>query len=65
MPMTSDQHEKLQHDYPEAAAFILRCELENEYTCLKNARYTLNNWQQNRLNELDELYKGRLYHENF
>ena len=54
--LNPEQEKKFNSLYPDAAAFILKCNLENEYNYLIDNEYILNNWQKKRLIELEKLF---------
>jgi hypothetical protein len=59
MNLTSSQWIEFDKRYPQAASYINRCSLVNEYRHLTNYELLnlLNDWQKNRLNELRQFEK--------
>lgn len=55
MHMTPEQAIRFESQFPDAAAYVRHCELENEYKYLRGNQDTLNDWQRDRLAELDAL----------
>jgi len=52
MSLTEDQAIQFRNQFPDAASFLTRCELENEFNHLSTTKCTLNDWQKKRLKEL-------------
>uniref|UniRef100_A0A6H1ZGW3 Uncharacterized protein n=1 Tax=viral metagenome TaxID=1070528 RepID=A0A6H1ZGW3_9ZZZZ len=53
--MTAEQKQIFDKRFPDASAYWLRCELQNEYHLLLKRNPEINTWESRRLEELSQL----------
>lgn len=53
MNLTEQQYEEMIKRFPGLESYLNRCLIQNEYRYLKDNEYILNDWQRNRLSELE------------